>query len=288
MRNLIMAILERDPLYGNRLCSYMLHHEDSPFEVQLYLEHPVDGALLAGADVILDGVDDDTLYPSLPGERVIRLTAIPVSEDIGGRFYKYQSADRLYQKALQLLLDRGCRIGSRGGRQECRIIGLMLPCPGEAAFVKLGQLLEGSGDGAPALYLPLHCLSALSYLRPQETEQTAEGMSDLIYLVKQRKENLASRISVMARGDDFRALLPALTPEETGEMTAEDWHFLTDQLRCSGDYERIYMDAGGSFLPAALAGLCDECRIIAGEDPLSRQLAARAEQLLEHMTGGQA
>ena len=79
MKNMTLVMLENRRGYGERLAAFISRQTDSPFNVHLYLEHPIGDEQWEKADVVLMTSSLMDLY----GEKVSNEKVILLDEEGG-------------------------------------------------------------------------------------------------------------------------------------------------------------------------------------------------------------
>ena len=109
MKNVTLLILEKGKCYGERLAAFLGRQAYSPFNIQLYLEHPISDAKWKKADLVLITSSLMALY----GEKVKEGNVCILDESgqiigmEGRNVYKYQSAGVIYQRLLEFCEENG-------------------------------------------------------------------------------------------------------------------------------------------------------------------------------------
>lgn len=285
MKTLTLLILETDPDYGERLAKYISSREDSPFLVRLFLTHPCPAGELLQADA---AVADAALWPqyrSLPRScPVLVLTEDGAQADgADASAYKYSSASLLLEALQRCFLDHSGRALSPESllTRSFQISALYTPsCGPEASAAVLAQIREAAGSRT-VLYLNMEQVPS----RITVQEDPGEGLSALIYYLKQYRENLGARISMMVRHDDFDYLLPAEYPGELGELSASDWRQLAEAFQRDTSYEQVFLDFGSSLPAAESLACCDEILVLHRGSPWESEMTDRFSRLLERAGG---
>ena len=124
MKNVTLLILEKRKSYGERLAAFLGRQAYSPFNIQLYLEHPISDEKWKKADLVLITSSLMALY----GEKVKEGNVCILDESgqiigmEGRNVYKYQSAGVIYQRLLEFCEENGWMLqGERnhGKRSVC-------------------------------------------------------------------------------------------------------------------------------------------------------------------------
>ena len=285
MRNIAVGIFENVPVYGKKLAGYISGCDSSPFLVRLYLEHPaklpeqeLDVFIVSGA-----------LWPQyrelMRGMQVLVLDENgTISHEDGVRYaFKYQSAAAIYRTLLDLCMESGrWRIAASGGSgKHFEVKGILSPVRDEACEMQIQQYLTEAAAGSKLLCL---CLAPV-YTGPEPAAGSRPGsFSELIYYLKQDKQSLGSRISMMAAHGSYDLILPPATGGEPMELDAGEWQRLTEVLREETDYELVVLDFGSGVLWPAAAGCLKKVLIFRSQDPWEIKAAERLSASLDLMT----
>lgn len=287
MKNMTLVMLENRQGYGERLAAFISRQTDSPFKVHLYLEHPIGDEQWEKADVILITSSLMDLY----GEKVSNEKVIILDEE--GRqaegendyVYKYQSAVKIYGEILRCCADRGNAVvptGSRG--RKWALTGIYMPVSSERMVRNILEFCRQEGVDQKILYLNLEPVTCVADLL--ESGGRKEGISEMIYYVKQRQENLGTRLGMMVTRDKFDYLMPAANPAEIGELNVDDWQFCLEQLYQGTMYDQVIFDFGAMLPPAALLEAGDRWIIASDGTEWEEKLTEKFISIVSRMTEG--
>lgn len=286
MKNITVAMLENRVVYGERLAAFISRQEESPFNVRLYLEHPAPPEQWIKADIILMTSSLKEIY-----EKYLDKIQLFVLDEEGNGYdgssqsvYKYQSAALIYKALIEFCMDRSGKrlMGNGKSGKEWMIIGIYTPVGGEQITSAILSLCRRVAEERKVLYLNLEQVPVFQALLGENERR--EGISELIYYVKQRSRNLGARLGMMAIKGDFDYLTPAATPFEIGELNEEEWQFCLDRIRSETDYERVIMDFGASVPPGILLDMCSRWLVIRKKKPWEQQLVGQFRQILNCLT----
>ena len=200
MKNVTLLILEKRKSYGERLAAFLGRQAYSPFNIQLYLEHPISDEKWKKADLVLITSSLMALY----GEKVKEGNVCILDESgqiigmEGRNVYKYQSAGVIYQRLLEFCEENGWMLqGERNhGKKECVCAGIYRPVNNEKSFLKVLEMCRQKGKMGNLLYLNFETVTIFEQY--MEGERRQEGLSEIIYYVKQRSSNLGMKVERMA------------------------------------------------------------------------------------------
>ena len=279
MKNMSVLIIDEDRAYGQRLAVYFGRREDSPFVVRLETDEAQARPESADMVLVCDGLADRLAGRLVKGHCLILDGS--GSGDAPGEFdriYKYQSASALYEKALALCLENSskCLIGESFRKETFTVTGILTPVRDASCA---GALLSLCRHQKSLLYV---CLSAAAdpVMVP---ELSGEGLSDLIYYLKQGHGGLGERVSRIAGGDSFGLLRPAAVVTETEELSGAEWETFLKCLREETAYEEVWLDFGAGGPISALPGMCDRLLLLRRDSPYERTLARRLKEMISRM-----
>ena len=287
MKNMTLVMLENRQGYGERLAAFISRQTDSPFNVHLYLEHPIGDEQWEKADVVLMTSSLMDLY----GEKVSNEKVILLDEE--GRqaegeneyVYKYQSAVKIYGEILKCCADKGNAVvpmGSKG--RKWMLTGIYMPVSSEKRVRSVLEFCRKEGENQKVLYLNLEPVTCFTDLL--ESGDRKEGISEMIYYVKQRQDNLGTRLGMMVTRAEFDYLMPSANPAEIGELNAEDWQFCLEQLYQGTVYDQVIFDFGAMLPPAVLLEAGDRWIIAGDETEWEEKLTERFISIVSRMTEG--
>ena len=286
MKTLTLVILENDPDYGMRLSKYISSREDSPFLVRLFLTHPCPSGELLHADAVIADASLWPQYRELPRSCPVLILTEDGSktESADASAYKFSSASLLLDALQRCFLDHSGRTLSPemlSARSSFQITALYTPsCGPDASAAVLALIRETAGSNS-VLYLNMEQVPS----RITVQEASGEGLSALIYYLKQYRENLGARIDMMVHRGDFDYLLPAEYPGELGELSSDDWRQLAEALQRDTSYEQVYFDFGAALPAADALPCCSEVLVIHGGSSWEEAMTGRFTQLLVHAGG---
>lgn len=288
MKNRTLLILENREHYGKRLAAFIGRQNYSPFMTQLYLEHPIAEGKWNKADVVLMTSSLIEVYGGkIEDEKVFVLDESGQALDGKGRHvYKYQSAGVIYQRLMEFCAERKNIYVNEGrdGKNQCLCIGVYQSSNSEKNFRKVLDICGQKEEKGNWLYLNFETMAVFDHY--MEGEKKEEGLSEIIYYVKQRSAHTGMRIEAMAIKGQVDYLLPAMIPMEIGELNEDDWKFCLDAICKDTKYEQIMLDFGGSMPPEIVLRLCDEWYIVGEANTWSQQRADRFIMIAEKVMAG--
>ena len=286
MKNRILLILEKRKSYGERLAAFIGRQEYSPFNTQIYLEHPISDEKWKKADAVLITSSLMEIYgDKMEEDNVFILDESGQLSGVEERsVYKYQSAGVIYQRLMEFCVEKGSIYPNdrRSGKQECVCAGMYRPVNSESSFMKGLDICRQKGKTGNLLYLNFEPVTIFE--RYMEGEKKQEGISEMIYYVKQRSGNLGMRIEMMAVKGQVDYLASAVMPGEVWELDEDDWRFCLDILCRETGYAQIVLDFGGMMPPETVLEICDKWYVIGEASTWSEQLTERFLEIAGKVT----
>ena len=189
--------------------------------------------------------------------------------------YKYQSAGVIYQRLLEFCEENGWMLqGERNhGKKECVCAGIYRPVNNEKSFLKVLEMCRQKGKMGNLLYLNFETVTIFEQY--MEGERRQEGLSEIIYYVKQRSSNLGMKVERMAVKGPVEYIAGAAMPMEMWELEEEDWRFCLERLCKDTKYDQILLDFGTVMPPGIVMDSCDEWYVAGEHAPWSEQLTER-------------
>lgn len=245
----IFAVCDLDVNYAYHFMEYMSRKKSIPFEIRVFTspetfleyakEHPVE-ILLISEKAMCEEVQKQEI-----GQIMILSegAALPELEQYPN-IYKYQSSNQVVREALaHYEVQNVCMPQSVAlPRSEVAVIGIYSPVARsmKTTFaLTLGQVLAKE---EAVLYLNMENYSGFEYLLPVQGEQ---NLGDLLYFVRQKKGNLALKLSGMVQSmNNLDFVPPALSAGDIQATTAEEWLLLLSELVQFGSYQKILLDLG--------------------------------------------
>lgn len=174
------------------------------------------------------------------------LTSSDLSENIGQtdtqyvRVFRYQKPGRIEERIKIILRTGESQIAKYQKEEAVQFYGIVSPegGSGKTTFcLVLGQLLARNQR---VLYIDLEDMgSTLS------GEENKGSMTELIYLIKQRRTDLMIKLQEMSiRAGEMDIITAVSCFEDLRELTNEDVDFLLQEIRACGVYQKVLFDIG--------------------------------------------
>lgn len=171
---------------------------------------------------------------------------------------RYQSAECIWAQILEEEIKKRERYPQSVIRSKGQLIGVYSPIHriGKTRFaLELGRKLA---EKEPVLYLNLEEYSGNDYYFP---EKPGYHLGDLLYYVKQNKESLGIRISMMVgQHEKLDYILPMPYIQDIRAVRAEEWLELLEDILEQCIYEKVILDLGDSV--DGLFQILDRCESI--------------------------
>lgn len=249
-----IAILETDNLYSERLITCFGKYYTDKLEVYIYSQYEklAEAVETIHFDVLLASEQFALYLEHLPEH--IELLYLVEQNDIeklgdAAAVGKYQKPEILYRQILNIYSSKTDKKFSKKNinDKECRLY--LVTSPGGGAgnstiAVSLSRFL--AGQGKKVLYISLEQNGAQDIFFDSEGQQ---GFSDIIYLLKSKKNNIALRAESIVQRDTsgvyyFRQCRSILDMEE---LNKEDMQNLVREICMLGDYEYVVVDMNMRF-----------------------------------------
>lgn len=289
----IMAVLDHDRVYAERLCSYANRMKYLPFHavsfqdfqtysrfadshrVLLLIAEPelIGGEYELKADKVLSLCDAD-----IPNGTGICEGSSLVSSD--GAVYKYQSGEAILREAMSAVGDIGERFRLPAAQRQTRLIVVYSPLNRcyKSALALLYAVFCAKKERV--FYLNLEPFSGLSHLM-KESFQT--GISDALYHYKQDTLDSSRISSLLHRFYEVDYIPPHHLAENLAAAETGDIAGLVETLMQETNYDCFVADIGGfSAAASELLELSDMIFMPVLQDPVSAGKLEEFDFYLEH------
>ncbi len=247
MRNKGLAIYDENIWMAEKFADYLRRQKDSPFIVKIYTdlqcylsdEHKND-LLLVGMGVM--GMEIETSEC----ERIILWEEGEVPKEYASypMIYRYQSAKIMYRELMKIYMDREDVVlkNISGKEQNGELVGIYSP-GGSIKTTALSILMAKEIEGEKQVLW----FSMDEFKLQEEIEgvRIKEGVSELLYYLKQKTSNLGMKIVAFTEKiGKIDCLGYAACVYELREITIEEWKELFEILKIESGYETIVVDIG--------------------------------------------
>lgn len=280
-KNFVICDVEKE--YARNLMQVIGMRKDLGFQMHLFqdLEHLEAFAQKKKVHIMLLGEDypADRRQEICSEERYVLVKGEETELLPGERgIYKYQSADMILNRILEVSMEKG-ELLKRGTGRGGQLIGVYSPIHriGKTKYaLELGKELAKTG---PALYLNLEEYSGGNYYFGENGEL---NLGDLLYYIRQEKGNLGLRISAMVgqMGElDYISPIPVI--QDLREVEPEEWLKLFDEIFSNCIYKHIILDLGDGIKGLyQILRACHTVHTLYTDDPVSQaKLAQYTENL---------
>lgn len=243
MKKGLLIICDREEAYARRLMEY-LSRKESFFEICIFTGMEMLLGYMAShrADILLieEELMDGQVEAVMPGRIILLSEGSKVAE--GGKYsmiYKFQPAEAVEKEIMNFYALQGGRLAADEAVEQSRSLWCVFSpaggCGKTAFALALGQWLAREKQ---VLYLSLESFGSLM---PEGGQQ---GMTDLLYYTKERKENLFMVLGSLAeKRQGLDCILPVDCCKDLELMDKGDLDYLLEALEKSC-YERIILDIG--------------------------------------------
>ncbi len=248
MSNPVLAVLDTDSIYCERLTEYLRNHLKLSFEIQAFTKPDCfeeyirsnEVSLLVVTEscsipkscrnvIVLD--EDEGHIPDSDGERNIR------------HISKYVPASTIVEKILEYCTDQTegfAGLSVKQKAEDCRVLGFFTPISrcGQTAFaLKMGEILSRK---ARTIYLSFESFSALSGMFPEESQ---EDITDLLYYADCERDKFCLYLEKIRKNKNgLDIIAPAKTAMQIKEISYEKVKELITLLTKQAGYEYIILD----------------------------------------------
>lgn len=291
MKKSVLAIYEQDVEYAMKLMDYVNHKKGMMLEACVFTNEKSLMAYMDAhrVDILLLGEACSTgaLLQTGVSHTVILSEKKYAKKDFAfPTFYKYQSIEHLLQEILALLLDENNR------DDTCLLVGKKARTIGIFAVtgdcrqnvcLALGQRLT---QKERVLYLSFELLPGLGWEPGRKDECYRQGMSELLYYVKKRGEQLALKIETITENvGGVSCVYPVEHYGDLYELETQDVEFLFDTLYQKTIYDTILLDVG--FMGESAWTLLEMCDMAVAVQAAATAAKIKTEGLFRmlHMEG---
>lgn len=248
MKEKILAIVNRDKVYADRLASYLESQETVALcphvfvdakECKKYLEHHLVEIILVDEEQKEAFQEDTGLVMLLSEDKVVK------KEEELVCVYKYQRVDKLVCCILEWYVQslQG-NVGWQYPMAGKKIVGVYSPVNrcGKTTFALLYSRMLAAKK--KVLFMNLEPFSGLAG-RVQFRENG--NLSDVLYYIKERKETIFHYLQTGVENHDGLYILPpVLVQSDVGALEEEDWNWFFHELMGKSDYDVIVMELSSS------------------------------------------
>jgi len=268
-----LVIADSDKWYAENLGNYIRAADGSRFNVSVFtrVSSITDffGTGGSGADIFLASPDMLPEDIPQPDAGTVFILGSGNTCDSNGRFpsiYKYQPADRLLSELMEKYLEKnpGAAFPLRSDK-KAHVIQVFSPQGGSGkSVISFFTALQYARMGLRTLYLNIESIScANSFICPAAGRES--DFPKLLYYLKKYKKNLSHRVnSLKSYSSELKIYHFGQTCSsyELDETTAEDMESLIQELKYSGLFDMVVLDADSALSRRNAASLCGSDRIV--------------------------
>lgn len=282
MKEKILAIVNSDKIYADRLASYLESQKTIPFYPHVFADVKACKVYIEDHPVEIILVDEEQKEGFRESSVQVVLLAEGKLVDKKEEFacvYKYQRADRLVCSLLeQYVQSSQGNVSWKYNIVEKKVVGIYSPVNrcGKTTFGLLySKMLAKKGK---VLYLNLEPFSGLA----ERLGFREDGnLSDVLYYIKERKETVFHYIQTWVENHDGLYILPpVLVQSDIGALEEEDWNWFFGELVGKSDYDVIVMELSSSMQDMQIG--FRECSRLYVPSLRNSVSAAKVEELKEY------
>lgn len=245
MKKGIIAMIDNELDYARNFMDYINQREEYTLETRIfssisnlasYLDYGTVDILLIGDSVPYDDLIHKINY-------VITLTEGNNVGEIGDKrfVYKYQSIENIMKEIYTYCIDQGEIVSflPSNNSSVTRILGVFSPTVGRNSTILALALGQAYAKNRKTLYINLEQFPGIYYETVTDKER---GMSDLIYYLKQKKNNLIALLeSMTCKMGNLHYIMPIQHYSDLYELNVEDIRQLLGELKSKSDFEVVIL-----------------------------------------------
>lgn len=289
-----LVICDSDTEYAARLAVYFSGKRELAFQVKT-CSCPEQIQSILERDTVDLLILSDEFYEQYAGNetnascKIILLTAERRNNLTGYQMsiFKYQPADNIFTSLLQICAQENQRdiLKVRKGK-EGRIIGFYSPVRrlGQTKMaLKMGRELSKKEN---VLYLNLETYAGIEGHFPEEPQK---NLSVLLYYLKQEKRNLGLILAgLICRIEGVDYIPPVQMPEDLGQISADEWTWLFEEILTGSIYDVLILDLGESIQGLVkILSICDEIYMPVSDDRFAVSKIRQFEKILLQSGGSE-
>ncbi|MDO4621361.1 MAG: hypothetical protein Q4B22_00215 [Eubacteriales bacterium] len=278
----ILSVCDVENEYAEKLMAYLSESRSLPFQVQVFTS--VD-ALLAFAEkkpieVLL--ISERAYCEAV--EQVNAASVILLTENgelknkvSYPKVYKYQSSGRVVREVIDCYsaerMLTGTEVYTGKKRERIGVSGISDPWMKTIGALTAARILA---ERKSVLYINLERFSGVVPLLFENTgEEEQKGLSDLLYIYRQKREGTAFQLTGCVRKwNNVDLLFPVNDPDDLEVMTVSEWPGFVEELQKSSRYDCILLEFDSDLRGfEELIETCSRFIMTEKEDPISRTQA---------------
>lgn len=273
MKKLLLAILA-DGTYSDRLSDYINNHKNlldymtftSAYNLKLFIKHSKIDILLA----------DNSMVSAIPDTKNIqKVIILSDGEDTQDYpiIFKYQPAGDILKEIFAKIADDDTISGTVCGypvKKQAEITVVFSAFGGAGASTYARKLCSDMATNQTVLYINMEIFDSFAEFEKvskDEQHYYIRGMSDAIFYLKQKKNNLAFKLESLINhhSDGYSYILPVEDYRDLYSITKDDIEHLVSVLCKETIYEKIVFDIG--YINETSLKLFDICDVLLLPEP---------------------
>lgn len=274
MKEGLLAICHHDSEYVNHFVEYISATGNGGPIIKIFTGTSALYSFLEQerADIVLL---DEQFYPLEKDDNIGSLVLLTEGEeDLGDNelpcIFQYQSAEIIWKQLLAKMLEvsgqRSTRLLIPTGKTK--IIGFFSPAGGQGITTMSMALGKKLAKKENVLYMGFEAFSSFRSSEAYEGQETAnevadgeEGLSELIYYIKEGKYNISLKIkSMIHKYQNLDCLYPVRHYRDLCDLNKEDVKRMIDEILAMSGYDWIILDLG--FIGDASLWLMEYCKVL--------------------------
>lgn len=278
MNNAVLAICDEELDYAAHLADYLGRKEGKFSETRVFTNGKSLEDFLAKhrIDILLmgEGIFRQRKEWANVRQLVLLSEGTMVAEELSreqASIYKFQSAENIWRELNDIYAMNEKPQGRKKAQgEETRVFAVFSPCGGSRKTIfsiGLGEILARKKK---VLYINLECFSGISR---QIFENSMEGLSELLYYIREKNVALSQKMQSMVCKMGLVDTIPPVNHfRDLMEITDDDVDAIMGELKGGACYDYIIIDLG-YFHVSTFRWLswCDVAFLTGGEDRISME-----------------
>jgi hypothetical protein len=275
MKDTVLAIYDDELDYAAHLADYLRRKESKFSEIRVFTNEKSLEDFLGKHSVDILLIGESLFEQRQEWENVSRFVLLSegklIAEDLQKEqvsVYKFQSAENIRNELNDIYALNEKPAERKIGGEQTKVIGVFSPCGGSRKTIFSLNLGEILGKKRKVLYLNLECFSGISR---QVYENSMEGLSELLYYIRERNVALLQKMqSMICKMGTVDTIPPVNHFRDLMEISEEDVDILMGELKGGSVYDYVILDLG-YFHISTFQWLfrCDMVFLTGGEDKIS-------------------
>lgn len=278
MNNAVLAICDEELDYAAHLADYLGRKGGKFSETRVFTngksledfleKHRID-MLLIGESIFRQRQEWVNIR-----QLVILSEGTMVAEELSreqASIYKFQSAENIWREVNDIYaMNEKPQGRKRADGEEARVFAVFSPCGGSRKTIFSIGLGEILAKKRKVLYINLECFSGISR---QVFENSMEGLSELLYYIREKNIALPEKIqSMVCKMGAVDTIPPVNHFRDLMEITDDDVDAIMGELKGGSCYDYIIIDLGYFYVSTfRWLSWCDVAFLTGGEDRISME-----------------